>query len=129
MNETHPLNIETIPLGKNDIRITPLGSGTWQWGDSKYWGYGSTYQEADVYAAFQASLEAGIRFFDTAERYGHGKSELLLGKFIHTSGQSVVVATKYKHFSWRRWKKSILNAGCHSLKRLDMPTVDLYQIH
>ena len=129
MNETHPLNVETIPLGKTDIRITPLGAGTWQWGDSKYWGYGSTYQEADVQAAFQANLEAGIRFFDTAERYGHGKSELLLGKFIHASGQSEVVATKYKPFPWRRWKKSILNAGRYSLKRLDMPTVDLYQIH
>jgi aryl-alcohol dehydrogenase-like predicted oxidoreductase len=129
MNDTQPLNIETISLGKTDIRITLLGAGTWQWGDSKYWGYGSNYQEADVEAAFQASLKAGIRFFDTAERYGHGKSELLLGKFIHASGQSVVVATKYKPFPWRRWKKSIFNAGRNSLKRLDMPTVDLYQIH
>jgi aryl-alcohol dehydrogenase-like predicted oxidoreductase len=129
MNGINPPNIETIQLGKTDILITPMGAGTWQWGDSKYWGYGSTYQEADVQAAYQASLEAGIRFFDTAERYGHGKSERLLGKFIHASGESVVVATKYKPFPWRRWKKSLFNALHHSLKRLHMPTVDLYQIH
>ena len=129
MNEKNPLNIETIQLGKTDIRITPLGAGTWQWGDSKYWGYGSTYHEADVQAAFQVSLEAGIRFFDTAERYGHGKSERLLGKFIHASDQSVVVATKYDPFPWRRWKKSMIIAERQSLKRLDMSIVDLYQIH
>jgi len=129
MNGMNSLDIETIQLGKTDILITPLGAGTWQWGDSKYWGYGSTYQEADVQAAYQASLEAGIRFFDTAERYGHGKSERLLGKFIRASGEGVVVATKYKPFPWRRWKKSLINALHHSMKRLNMTVVDLYQIH
>ncbi len=82
MDEMNTPNIETIPLGKTEIQITPLGAGTWQWGDSKYWGYGSTYQEADVEEAFQASLKAGINFFDTAERYGHGKSERTVGE-IH----------------------------------------------
>ena len=129
MNESNTPNIESIPLGKTEIQITPLGAGTWQWGDSKYWGYGSTLQETDVQEAFQASLEAGINFFDTAERYGHGKSEKLLGKFIHANHQTVVVATKYKPFPWRRWKKSLINALHHSLKRLNMPVVDLYQIH
>lgn len=129
MNGTNPLNIETILLGRTDIQITPLGVGTWQWGDRKYWGYGTDYKEADVQAAFQSSMEAGIRFFDTAERYGNGKSERLVGKFIRDSGQAVVVATKYKPFPWRRWKKSLINALQHSLKRLNMAVVDLYQIH
>ncbi|MGD0612073.1 MAG: aldo/keto reductase [Anaerolineales bacterium] len=129
MNEPNTPNIKIIPLGKTEIQISPLGTGTWQWGDSKYWGYGSTYQEADVQEAFQASLKAGVSFFDTAERYGHGKSEKLLGKFIHASSQTVVVATKYKPFPWRIWKKSLINALHHSLKRLNMPVVDLYQIH
>lgn len=129
MNATNPLNIETTQLGKTGIQITTLGAGTWQWGDSKFWGYGKTYQESDVQAAFQASLEDGIRFFDTAERYGHGKSERMLGKFIHASGQRVVIATKYKPFPWRRWKRSLISALRRSLERLDMPAVDLYQIH
>jgi aryl-alcohol dehydrogenase-like predicted oxidoreductase len=53
----------------------------------------------------------------------------MVGKFIRASGQTVVVATKYKPFPWRRWKKSLINALHHSLKRLDMTVVDLYQIH
>lgn len=128
-NETSSPKIETIPLGKSGIQITRLGAGTWQWGDSKYWGYGNYYQETDVKEAFQTSLEAGINFFDTAERYGHGKSEKLLGKFIHANNRTVVVATKFKPFPWRRWKNSLINALHHSLKRLNMPIVDLYQIH
>ncbi len=52
-----------------------------------------------------------------------------MGKFIHAKSQTVVVATKYKPFPWRRWKKSLINALQHSLKRLNMPVVDLYQIH
>jgi aryl-alcohol dehydrogenase-like predicted oxidoreductase len=128
MNESNSPNIK-VPLGKTEIQISPLGNGSWQWGDNKYWGYGSTYKETDVQDAFQASLKAGISFFDTAERYGRGKSEKLLGKFIHANSQTVVVATKYKPFPWRRWKKSLINALHHSLKRLNMPAVDLYQIH
>ncbi len=61
MNDPIDAFHETIPLGNTDIQITPLGTGAWQWGDSSFWGYGRTYQEADVQAAFQASLEAGIR--------------------------------------------------------------------
>jgi len=129
MNKSAPPINETILLGKTDILITPLGTGTWQWGDRNLWGYGSTYQEADVRGAFQASLEAGIRFFDTSERYWQGESERLLGKFIYTSGEKVVVATKYDPLRWRMWKNCMTKAERHSLKRLGLPMVDLYQIH
>jgi len=129
MNEPIDTSIETIPLGKTDIQITPLGTGAWQWGDSSFWGYGRTYQEADVQAAFEASLEAGIRFFDTAEGYGRGKSERLLGKFMHASEQTMIVATKYLPYPWRLRKKALVNALRQSLERLGLPTVDLYQIH
>jgi len=129
MNESIDASHETIPLGKTDIQITPLGTGAWQWGDSSFWGYGRTYQEADVQAAFQASLEAGIRFFDTAEGYGRGKSERLLGKFMRASGQTMIVATKYMPYPWRLRKKALVNALRQSLERLELPAVDLYQIH
>ncbi len=129
MNEIRIPTIDFIHLGRTEIQITPLGAGTWQWGDSKYWGYGSTYQELDLKEAYDASVKAGINFFDTAERYGHGKSERMLGNFIHSDKKSVVVATKYKPFPWRRWKRSLINALRHSLNRLNLHVVDVYQIH
>lgn len=106
-----------------------LGMGTWQWGDRLMWGFGRGYSEADVRAAFQASLNAGITFFDTAELYGWGKSERLLGKFIRESGANVVVATKFLPFPWRIFRRQLIWALRGSLRRLGMKQVDSYQIH
>ena len=62
----------------------PLGVGTWAWGDRGYWGYGRDYSSADVTAAYAAARNAGITLFDTAEAYGRGTSERLLGGIIAT---------------------------------------------
>ena len=120
---------ETIQLGKTDVRVPPLGIGTWQWGDSMMWGYGKGYAEGEIQAAFDASVAAGITCFDTAEMYGFGKSERFLGKFIRADGQPAVVATKFFPVPWRLGKGSLLRALRGSLKRLGMQQVDLYQIH
>lgn len=122
-------DMEKIPLGNSGIAISPLGIGAWAWGDRRVWGYGQDYQEDDVREAFEASLKAGINFFDTAELYGLGRSERLLGKFIRESGSHVVVATKFMPFPWRLWKDRLANALRNSLQRLGMEQVDLYQIH
>jgi aryl-alcohol dehydrogenase-like predicted oxidoreductase len=61
---------DLIELGKTGIRISPLGLGTWQWGDFMVWGYGKSYNDSDLHGAFHASLSAGINFIDTAEVYG-----------------------------------------------------------
>jgi aryl-alcohol dehydrogenase-like predicted oxidoreductase len=106
-----------------------IGTGTWQWGDKLMWGFGKGYSEADVRAAFDASLDAGITFFDTAELYGWGKSERLLGKFIRESGAPAIVATKFLPFPWRIFRWQLLRALRGSLKRLGRKQVDLYQIH
>lgn len=105
------------------------GTGTWQWGDKLMWGFGSGYAEADVRGAFDASLKAGITFFDTAEMYGWGMSERLLGQFIRESGVQAVVATKFLPFPWRILRRQLIGALRGSLKRLGMESVDLYQIH
>lgn len=120
---------ERIPLGRTDISIPPMGTGAWAWGDRLFWGYGSGYGEDDVEAAFQASLEAGINFFDTAEVYGFGGSERLLGRFIRAAGQPAIVATKFMPLPWRLGRGSVLRALRKSLARLGMERVDLYQIH
>ncbi len=120
---------ERISLGRTEISISPLGIGTWQWGSRTLWGYGAEYTEADLNAAFQASLEAGINFFDTAEVYGSGLSETLLGRAIRAAGRPVVVATKYMPFPWRL-SPGCLPAALHrSLQRLGLERVDLYQLH
>lgn len=115
---------QTVQLGKSQVQVTPLGIGTWQWGDGK------TYTEVDVKASFDVALEAGVGFFDTAEVYGMGVSERLVGRFIHQNGsQPVGVATKLFPFPWRLRKQSLATALRHSLERLGLKQVDLYQIH
>ena len=120
-----------VALGRTDIRVHPLGTGTWAWGDRLTWGYGRTYTADDVEDAFHASLTAGVTLFDTAEIYGPHTSERLLGQFIaaHGAGASPLVATKYFPFPWRLGRGSVLRALRGSLRRLGLPQVDLYQIH
>lgn len=111
------------------LHAVEMGLGAWQWGDRMVWGYGQTHNEEDVRAAFQVSLEQGIRFVDTAEVYGSGRSERLLGQFLKETEQPVLVATKFFPAPWRFTRKSILNALKASLNRIKIESVDLYQIH
>ena len=59
------IQLETISLGKTDVRITPLGLGVWQWGDTMMWGYGQSYGDADLRPVYDATLAAGINSCDT----------------------------------------------------------------
>ncbi len=120
---------QTVRLGENGPSVSALGVGTWSWGDSLFWQYGKEYGASDVKQAFEASLSAGVTFFDTAEVYGLGKSEELLGQFIQTAATPVAVATKYFPLPWRFTAQSVADALTASLKRLQLPTVALYQVH
>jgi aryl-alcohol dehydrogenase-like predicted oxidoreductase len=113
----------------NFLDSIELGLGCWQWGDRILWGYGRGYAGADVRAAFGAGLAANVTFFDTAESYGSGQSERLLGEFIKASGKQVVVATKFMPYPWRLRRGDLLKALRRSLDRLGLKQVDLYQIH
>ncbi len=111
------------------LHAIEMGLGTWQWGDRVVWQYGHGYGDEEVRQAFQASVEEGVRFVDTAEVYGNGRSERLLGQFIKETEQPVLVATKFFPLPWRFGKGSIPRALKASLARLEMERVDLYQIH
>jgi aryl-alcohol dehydrogenase-like predicted oxidoreductase len=111
------------------LHAIEFGLGAWQWGDRLIWQYGQTHQDKDCRAAFQVSLEAGIRFVDTAEVYGSGRSERMLGQFLKETDQPVLVATKFFPFPWRLTKKALIRALQRSLERIGVETVDLYQIH
>ncbi len=106
-----------------------FGLGAWAWGDRVFWSYGKTHTDEDIKQAFDTSIEAGIIFLDTAEVYGQGRSESLIGEFLKTTKVPVMVATKFMPFPWRMRKSSLVNALKHSLDRLGLPLVDLYQIH
>lgn len=119
----------TITLGNNGPSIPPLGIGTWSWGDSLFWNYGNDYGEDQVRDAFQSAIAAGVRFFDTAEVYGFGQSEKLIGQFSQTVDQPVHIATKYFPLPWRFNSQAVYDALTESLKRLKVEQVDLYQVH
>jgi aryl-alcohol dehydrogenase-like predicted oxidoreductase len=106
-----------------------IGLGTWSWGDRLVWGYGNGYSDQDIEEVFSLAIASGIRFFDTAEVYGRGKSERFLGKLLKTTQEKTIVATKFMPFPWRLGKKSFTRALRASLERLDLPSVALYQIH
>ena len=120
---------DTISNETRFLHAVEFGLGAWQWGDRLIWQYGQTHGDEDCRAAFEVSLEAGIRFVDTAEVYGSGRSERLLGQFLKETDQPVLIATKYFPYPWRLRKKSLLKALRGSLERIGVESVDLYQIH
>jgi aryl-alcohol dehydrogenase-like predicted oxidoreductase len=124
---------ERVPLGRTGIQISPLGLGTWQFGDRFFWSYGRSHSDSDLQEAFQASLRAGINFFDTAEVYGLGYSERYLGRMVHalpeSTRNSLVLASKFSPLPYRLGKSFFKRALRGSLRRLGMKQLDLYQIH
>jgi aryl-alcohol dehydrogenase-like predicted oxidoreductase len=111
------------------LHAMEIGMGAWQWGDRVFWGYGQTHTDKNLRESFDASLRLGVRFIDTAEIYGSGYSERLLGKFLKETEQPVLVATKFFPWPWRFTKASIPRALKGSLERIGVDSVDLYQIH
>ncbi len=122
--------LESVELGRTGLYVSPIGTGCWAWGDRMLWQYGQGYGEGDVEGAFRASLAAGIDFFDTAELYGRGESERLLGQFVKAvPRQTVTIATKFLPLPWRIGRGALVKALRLSLERLQLSQVDLYQVH
>lgn len=122
-------SLQTIQLGPEGPTVPALGIGTWAWGDSLFWNYGKDYGEADVRAAFEAAIAAGVNFFDTAEVYGLGESEKLLGRFMQETDAPVQIATKYFPLPWRFSAEAVADTLRASLERLQTEQVTLYQVH
>ncbi len=121
--------MEVIKLGQDGPAVTPLCIGTWAWGDKLFWSYGRDYGSQQLQEAFKAALEVGTTFFDTAEVYGFGLSEELLGQFMQQTQQPIQIATKYGPAPWRLTGQSFSDALTASLKRLQVERVALYQVH
>jgi aryl-alcohol dehydrogenase-like predicted oxidoreductase len=118
-----------IPESTQFLHTIEIGLGAWAWGDRMVWNYGKGYDDANIEAGFTISVENGVQLVDTAEVYGNGRSERLLGQFLKRSKNPVIVATKFFPMPWRLSKSSVTRALRASLSRLELERVDLYQIH
>ena len=123
------IQVDQRHLGASGIAVSPLGVGVWSWGDKTFWGYGKDYTREDVSRAYKACQDAGLNFFDSAEMYGRGESERILGECIREDGRPVVIASKFAPMPNRFSARSLLKALDASLERLNVKTIDLYQIH
>jgi aryl-alcohol dehydrogenase-like predicted oxidoreductase len=126
-------------LGRTGIRVSAIGFGAWAIGGAAGasgtpLGWGRTSDES--LAAIRRARDLGVTFFDTADSYGFGRSESLLGIVLSRRRQDVIIATKVgivrtavgemrKDFS----KQHIFHAVDGSLKRLRSDYIDLYQAH
>ena len=120
--------MEKRKLGRAGPEISVVGYGAWEAGGSMW---GSNVDDREVLAAIQAAIDAGMDWIDTAEIYGRGRSEELVGKALRNQDRdgAVLVFTKFAPFA-SRWLRSDVVAAVHaSLKRLGVDRVDLYQIH
>ncbi|MFZ2492727.1 MAG: aldo/keto reductase [Thermoanaerobaculia bacterium] len=127
-------------LGKTGIKVSEVGFGAWAIGGSSEvagvpFGWGRTNDDESL-AAIRRARDLGVTFFDTADSYGFGRSESLLGIVLSRRRQDVVIATKVgvtrddsgrlqKDFS----RKHVFHAVDGSLKRLRTDYIDLYQLH
>jgi myo-inositol catabolism protein IolS len=115
--------MELRSLGTSEVKITPIIMGTWQAGKDMWAGI----DDSETIEALRAAFEAGITTIDTAEYYGNGHSERIIGEALADVRDQLVYATKV--FSNHLRYDQVMQA-CHgSLKNLKTDYLDLYQIH
>ncbi|HVN02635.1 MAG TPA: aldo/keto reductase [Caulobacteraceae bacterium] len=114
-------NAPLRPLGKTGVEVPAIGVGT------NRWSYGAN--DAAVFETYQALVDAGGGFIDTAEVYGFGKSERLIGDCVRKDGRPVFVASKFAPFVARTSARQLLTALDASLARLGLASIDLYYVH
>lgn len=122
-------------LGRTDLQVSEVGFGAWAIGGNKHGhSYGPT-DNAESLRAIAQALDLGCTFFDTADVYGHGLSEKLLGQALQTHRQACIIATKvggdFYHGPFRKnfAPDYIRFALEKSLERLRTDYIDIYQLH
>ena len=109
-----------------DTKISRIGLGTWQFG-SREWGYGESYARQEAHAIVRRAVELGVTLFDTAEIYGFGRSERVLGDALGEDRESVFLATKI--FPVVPVAPVVEQRAVASANRLGARRLDLYQVH
>lgn len=115
-------------LGNTGINISEVGLGCWQFGGD----FGPIADET-AFNVMQAAVDNGIRFFDTADVYGAGRSESLIGEFLRGCREPVFVATKFGRlpgvYPDGYSEDALRRAVDAALKRLNVDALDLLQLH
>jgi aryl-alcohol dehydrogenase-like predicted oxidoreductase len=115
-------------LGKTKMAISEVGLGCWQFG-----GDFGPMDEDTAFEIMQAAADKGINFFDTADVYGAGRSETLIGEFLRHYKKPVFVATKFgrnaKVYPNRYSEDALRRAVDAALERLGVDALDLLQLH
>jgi len=136
-------------LGKSGIEVSALGMGCWAIGGPWWYvgedgkgepspsGWGQIDDQESV-KALHAAVELGVNFFDTADTYGCGHSEVIVGRAFEGRRDKVVIATKFgkqfdeakKHYFGHKTSPELIRSACEaSLRRLQTDYIDLYQFH
>lgn len=121
--------MKTRKFGATGFSVGEVGHGTWQLGA----GWGNVTDETAM-ATLRAAHEAGTTLFETADVYGMGRSETLIGRFLKETRAPIHVATKLGRFSPPGWPENFTRAGIRqhteaSLRRLGVARLDLTQLH
>ncbi|KAK2995887.1 hypothetical protein RJ640_028295, partial [Escallonia rubra] len=127
---------EKVKMGP--LTVSPMGFGTWAWGNQLLWGYQES-MDAELQQIFNLAVENGINLFDTADSYGTGRlvgqSEKLLGQFIREFKgpkqvqNNIVIATKFAAYPWRLTPGQFVNACKSSLDRMQIEQIGIGQLH
>ena len=117
-------------LGKTGFNISEVSLGTWQLGGK----WGEKFNEKTAESILNKAIETGINFIDTADVYNNGQSEISIGKFLKKISKRIYIATKSgrklnPHTDRGYNEKNITTFINDSLKRLDVETIDLIQLH
>jgi aryl-alcohol dehydrogenase-like predicted oxidoreductase len=111
---------------KTEQQISKIGLGTWQFG-SRDWGYGEPYASQVADSIVRRALELGVTLFDTAEIYGFGRSERILGRALGDHRDSAFLATKI--LPVLPVSPVVEQRAVASANRLGVSRLDLYQVH
>ena len=119
------LDTALTPVAGGALRLSPIGVGTWSWGNQFVWGYDDS-MDPELQRVFNTAVTAGVNLFDTADSYGtgnglDGRSEVLLGKFLRecpSDTAGVQIATKFAPYPWRITPGAITAAAQESAGRL-----------
>ncbi len=128
--------LETRQFGSTDMQITPIGFGAWAIGGGEWAGGWGSQDDQDSIAAINRSLDLGMNWIDTAPAYGLGRSERVVAEALRGRSDKPYIFTKCA-IRWHE-DRSLYNSltavsvreECeNSLRRLNVETIDLYQIH
>jgi aryl-alcohol dehydrogenase-like predicted oxidoreductase len=107
-------------------RVSRMGLGTWQFG-SYEWGYGEAYASGQAGEIVRRARELGVTLFDTAEIYGFGRSERILGEALGEERAEVAIASKI--FPVAPFPPVVRQRWAGSARRLGVDRIPLYQVH